>query len=106
MKQLSIAEIALLLQSRRLPARLNALQAGVILGFPPFDITVLTTKKMLRPLGKPAQNSTKYFAAREIEKLANDIAWLRKATQVMQAHWTAKNGSRNPSASKLNCGTP
>jgi hypothetical protein len=66
-------EIIKVLNARRIPARLNAAQVGVILGFSPYDITVLITKKFLRPLGKPAQYSTKWFAAKEIEAMSGDV---------------------------------
>ena len=84
-------EISTLLRTPRLPSRLNINQVAAILGFQAHDIPVLVSKKLLRPLGRPAPNATKYFAARDIELLGNDPAWLTKATQSMYDHWQGKN---------------
>ncbi len=84
-------EITNLLRTQRLPARLTAPQVAALLGFQPHDITVLVNKKLLRPLGRPEPNATKYFAAADIEKLAQDAVWLGKATQAMYAHWRGRN---------------
>ena len=88
-------ELVALLNTRRLPGRLNLYQAAAVLGLSPHDLPVLTSKKMMRPLGKPSANTTKYYAAREIESLANDPAWLSKATQTLSDHWRTKNIGRS-----------
>ncbi len=90
-------ELVALLNSRRLPARLNLNQAAAVLGFSPHDLPVLTSKKLLRPLGRPTANCTKYYAAREIESLGNDTVWLGKATQTLSDHWRMKNSMRRNS---------
>jgi hypothetical protein len=87
-------ELVALLNTRRLPGRLNLCQAAAVLGLLPHDLPVLTSKKMMRSLGKPSANTTKYYAAREIESLANDPAWLSKATQTLSDHWQTKNSNR------------
>ena len=56
-----------LLVVRRLPGRLTVAQARILLGFNSIDLPVLITKRLLRPLGKPAPNAIKYFARRDIE---------------------------------------
>jgi len=84
-----------LLQCRRLPARLSSAQVGAVLGFSCCDVTVLMSRKLLKPLGRPAQNSTKYFATIEIEALTSDRDWLGRATQLLQTHWRAKNINRS-----------
>ncbi|HUB66840.1 MAG TPA: hypothetical protein VL981_05080 [Candidatus Methylacidiphilales bacterium] len=80
-------EIIKFLQVRRLPGRLTVPQTAALLGFLPHDIAVLIKKKLLRPLGKPLANATRYFAAHDIERLSSDSAWLSKATQIMYEHW-------------------
>ena len=40
----------------------------------------------LKPLGKPAQNSRKWFARVEIERLGFDLAWLDKAVRLAEKH--------------------
>jgi hypothetical protein len=76
------------------PARLDAEQTAQILGFQEHDIPFLIFHGMLEPLGKPVQNSRKYFAKVEILGLAEDPHWLGKATQVVSECWKKKNASR------------
>ncbi len=84
-------ELTTLLRTQRLPARLTVAQVAAVLGFQPHDIPVLVSRKLLRLLGRPEANATKYFATAEIEKLGQDPAWLAKATQAMYDHWRGKN---------------
>ncbi|MBL64322.1 MAG: hypothetical protein CMI30_13060 [Opitutae bacterium] len=68
-----------------LPARLNAEEASKILGFEKHDISVLVRNKLLRPLGKPSKQSTKFFAMVEILKCREDVKWLDRATKVVSS---------------------
>ena len=76
-----------------IPARLTVEQTAAILGFQVHDMQTLMSAGLLRPLGQPARNSTKYFAAVELEALWSDVKCLAKATNVIQAHWREKNGT-------------
>jgi hypothetical protein len=76
-----------------LPARLNAEQAEAILGFQPHDMPVLIAAGLLKPLGKPVQNSVKYFATADLENLRQDVRWLGRATDAVQTRWRRKNGA-------------
>lgn len=76
-----------------LPARLNAEQAAAILGFQTHDMSVLIAAGLLKPLGKPVQNSVKYFATAELEGIRQDVRWLGRATDAVQARWRRKNGA-------------
>jgi hypothetical protein len=87
----SIQETVALLNCRRLPARLNATETAVLLGFREHDIAPLVAVKLLVPLGKPAQNSPKYFAATEITARADDPGWLSEATKALAKYWARKN---------------
>jgi hypothetical protein len=80
----------------RLPARLDASQAAVYLGFAPHDIPVLVAAKLLKPLGKPAPNGQKYFALCDLEAYRNDREWLHAASEVINRHWQVKNGTCPP----------
>ena len=80
-----------ILNSRRLPGRLNTTQTSVLLGFQEHDIAPLVAARLLLPLGKPAPNAPKYFAATIIKGLAGDADWLAKATRAMSAYWQKKN---------------
>lgn len=77
-----------------LPARLSAEQAGQFLGFQPHELTVLMAAGLLRPLGRPAANSPKYFAVVELEQLRRDTKWLSKATEAVAHRWRQKNHTR------------
>ena len=79
------------LSCRRLPARLNMSEAAVVLGFQDHDIPVLVAARLLIPLGKPAQNAPKYFAAVEILERASNSEWLSSATKAIAKHWRRKN---------------
>lgn len=80
------------------PARLNSEQAARILGFQPHDIPVLVAADLLDPLGKPADNAVKYFAAVKVLALCYEDKWLHKATDVVYGHWKAKNAQKSKSA--------
>jgi hypothetical protein len=79
-----------------LPARLDATQVAVILGFEPHHIPVLIGAGLLKPLGKPMRNAVKYFAAKQIEEYANDAKWLNAATEIVYEHWQGKNARKTP----------
>jgi hypothetical protein len=86
-----------ILFSVRLPARLNVVEVAMLLGFSVDDVPKLVSADLLEPLGKPKQNSVKYFSSADILEKANDPKWLNKATQAIYNHWTEKNGARNGS---------
>jgi len=88
-----------LLNYQRLPGRLNTTEAALLLGFNEHDIAPLVAAKLLLPLGKPAQNSPKYFAAVEILACAEDREWLSEATRVISRFWKQKNSRRGASQS-------
>jgi|ERR1051326_5569256 len=79
------------LNCRRLPARLNISETALLLGFQEHDIPPLIAGKLLVPLGKPAPNAPKYFAAVDIAERATDARWLSSATSVIAKHWLKKN---------------
>ena len=80
-----------LLNCRRLPARLNVTEAAVLLGLKEHDIAPLVAAKLLTPLGKPAQNAPKYFAAVDILARCEDREWLSEATKAIAKYWLRKN---------------
>lgn len=79
-----------LLNARRLPARLNATEAAVLLGFNEHDITPLVAAGLIKPLGAPASNSPKYFSSGVVESLAKDERWLDRATHALAKYWSGK----------------
>jgi len=72
-------------------ARLNAEQTAWALNFQPHDIPVLIQAGLLKPLGNPRQSAVKYFSAIAVQKLAEDAAWLSKATNAVYRRWQKKN---------------
>src|SRR2546425_11377065 len=84
-----------LLNLSRWPARLDAHDTAVALGFTDHDIPVLVKAKLLKPLGNPAPNSPKWFSTIEIVALAQDRSWLDKATKAVANHWKGKNERRH-----------
>lgn len=75
---------------RNLPARLSALEVAKLLGFAEHDIPILMAAGKLTPLGNPARNAPKWFAAVEIIRLATDVDWLHKATKELARYWRSK----------------
>lgn len=76
------------------PARLNVEQAAWVLNCQPHDIPVLVAARLLRPLGHPAPNGTKYFSTSELLELTRDRAWLTKITNTVCQHWKTKNARK------------
>jgi hypothetical protein len=86
-----------LLSVVRLPGRLTTNQVAELLGFALHDIPVLVRANLLKPLGNPVANATKYFASCEIQELATNHKWLHKATNEIYGHWSQQNQSRRSS---------
>ena len=83
--------------TRGLPARLDVSATAKLLGFAESDIQVLMAVGKLTPLGDPAPNAPKWFAAVEMIRLAADQDWLHKATKAIAKHWRHKRERRmNP----------
>ena len=78
--------------ARGLPARLDVGATAKLLGFAEHDIPVLVAAGRLTPLGDPAPNAPKWFAAVEVIQLAADREWLHKATKEISRHWRDKRG--------------
>ena len=80
------------------PARLSATQAAWFLGFEPHEIPILVMANLLRPLGHPPRNSTKFFATEVLEQLRRDEKWLARASDAICNYWRDRN------ARKRTCG--
>jgi len=88
LKQAALATWA----ARHLPARLDVQATAKLLGFAEHDIQILMAAGKLVPLGDPAANAPKWFAAVEVIGLAVDRDWLHKATKEISKHWRDKRG--------------
>ena len=78
--------------TRGLPARLDVEATAKLLGFAVSDIQVLMAVGKLTPLGDPAPNAPKWFAAVQMIRLATDQDWLHKATKEIAKFWRQKRG--------------
>ena len=76
------------------PARLRYEDVAEILNCKNEDIQILVAKKLLKPLGKPIHNATKYFSKQSIELLASDDLWLSKMTDALYDATRKKNSRR------------
>ena len=76
------------------PARLDATQAAWFLGFEPHEIPRLVATGLLKPLGHPARNSTKFFATETLEQFRRDEKWLARASDAIATYWRERNARR------------
>jgi hypothetical protein len=58
--------------------------AAKIFGWPNYYLPFLVRAGHLKPLGKPAQNTRKWFATVEIERMSCDREWLDKAVRIVE----------------------
>jgi hypothetical protein len=65
-----------------------------LLGFAEHDIQILMAVGKLTPLGDPAPNAPKCFAAVEMIRLATDLDWLHKAAKELSKYWRHKRERR------------
>ena len=84
---------AFFLQWKSPIARLTVEQAAWALNFQRHDIPILVDVGLLKPLGQPRLNATKYFSAVALMDHATDLVWLAKATNAIYRYWQIKNGS-------------
>jgi len=91
--------------ARHLPARLSAVETAKLLGFAEHDIQVLMGTGKLTPLGDPAPNAPKWFAAVEMIQLATDRDWLNRATREVSKYWRYKRERRADPRAKTIAGT-
>lgn len=78
------------------PARLSTAEAAWFIGCAVHDIAILVAAGLLKPLGHPPPNGSKYFATATLILLRNDLKWLARASDALVEHWKAKNGRRSP----------
>jgi hypothetical protein len=78
----------------QLPARLTMEQTAWVLNCQIHDVPVLVSSKLLKPLGNPAQNGTKYFATKEVLEISKDEKWLHRVTAALYQHWQKRNARK------------
>lgn len=91
----------------RPPALYDVPQLATRLGLPEIHIPVLVRKGLLSPLGRPAPNSRKLFAAVEVETLVADRNWLDRVARALQKFAREKNlNAGSNSTAKPGVSTP
>ena len=60
----------------------------------PHDIPALIHSRLLKPLGNPSANGTKYFATADLLETAKDRSWLVKMTTAINSHWQNRNARK------------
>jgi hypothetical protein len=87
-----------LLNLRRLPARVSYRGAAALLNFEPIAIRTLVALGLLKPLGNPHSTEHKYFSSRTLLRLSDNEKWLNDATGALMKHWARKNARRGTSS--------
>ena len=82
------------LSQQVLPARLTATQTAWFLGFKPEEIPLLVAAGLLKPLGHPPRNGTKFFATDTLEQFRRDEKWLARASDAICAYWRESNARK------------
>jgi len=88
------SEQAEFLSWKILPARLDATQTAWFLGFELHEIPILIAADLLKPLGHPARNGTKFFATQSLEQLRRDEKWLARASDAITNYWKQRNARK------------
>jgi len=89
------------LNLREKPARVTAYEATHVFRCAVHDIRVLVSKGLLKPLGHPTDNATKFFAYDTLQELKHDLKWLAKATDAIGEHWKYKNARARENAEQF-----
>jgi hypothetical protein len=50
---------------------------------------------LLKPLGHPARNSTKFFATETLEQFRRDEKWLARASDAISSYWRERNARKH-----------
>ena len=66
--------------------------ASRYLGWPPYFLPLLVRAGHIKPLGRPSQNSRKWYAKVELDRLGSDAEWLDKAIRIVEKSVRAMNG--------------
>lgn len=92
------AHVRELLNVRRLPARLSVQQTAALLNCGEYDIPLLISQGLLKPLGHPPPNAVKYFAPAEVLELAGDSERMGQICDAIYEYWRGKNAAKSNGA--------
>lgn len=82
------------------PACVGVEEAARLFGWPLYFLPVLLRAGHLKALGKPTQNSRRWFATCELERLRQDPEWLDKAIRLIERHVQESNRKQRSKAAK------
>jgi hypothetical protein len=95
-------QLRFLLLLGQLRARLTAEETAWLFNCQTHDIPALIHARLLKALGNPAQNGTKYFASVDLLETLKDRPWSTKATNTINQHWKRQNArKKNHSVNRL-----
>lgn len=86
------------------PLRLTVAQAAWVLNCQPHDIPVLIAAHLLKPLGNPLANGTKFFSTAAVLETAQDHAWLARMTNAIYERWRDDNRHKRKEAKRSKVG--
>lgn len=90
------------LNLRNLPGRLTVEETAWFLGFPEYQISVLASRGLLKPLGQPVANAVKYYSTAALTELKQDAQWMSRATKEIMQHHRFRNQRAAPLDSGAN----
>jgi hypothetical protein len=70
------------------------LKTAWYLGFQTHEIPILVAAGLLKPLGHPPPNSTKFFATEILDQLRRDEKWLARASDAICNYWRERNARK------------
>jgi len=73
------------------PARLTVEQLAKRFNCSVEGVYILTKKRLVKPLGNPPPNGTKYYARSYVERLEEDEAWLARMSDALVQYKRKKN---------------
>jgi hypothetical protein len=73
---------------------------------PRHPFSILVAARLIKPLGNPPQNGSKYFASVDIVELARDRTWLAKMSNAITQHWHRQNARRRVPSGEIESGMP
>jgi hypothetical protein len=93
-----MSELLLALWALLLPARLHVEHVAKVLNTTKEGVYILTSRRLLKPLGNPPPNGTKYYARSYILRPAEDEAWLARASDALvKFKWEKNHGKQEVS---------
>lgn len=80
----------------QLPERLTVQQVALMLHTTDEGVYVITARKLLKPLGHPPRNGTKYYGKTQLRRLAEDDDWLgRISDALVKFKWEKNHAMKN-----------